>query len=96
MDETLVRHIARLSRIELREDELERLARELDTIISYFDKLRELDTTAVQPLVHAVEDADVLAPDDPVPSLGAEAALANAPRHDGSFFCVPRILGADW
>lgn len=92
MDEELVRHIARLARVELGEDELARFARELATIVGYFDKLAELDTDGVEPLLHAVEEQNVLRPDEVADSLGTEAALANAPRQDGSFFCVPRIL----
>jgi aspartyl-tRNA(Asn)/glutamyl-tRNA(Gln) amidotransferase subunit C len=95
VDEALVRHIARLARIEVREEELGRLARELATILGYFDKLAELDTAGVAPLVHAVEGANVLAPDEPAPSLGAEAALANAPRHDDELFLVPRVVGGE-
>jgi aspartyl-tRNA(Asn)/glutamyl-tRNA(Gln) amidotransferase subunit C len=92
VDEEVVRHIARLARIELREGELGRLARELATIVGYFDKLGELDTEGVEPLLHAVEEQNVLRPDEAGDSLGVEAALANAPRQDGSFFCVPRVI----
>lgn len=95
MDEALVRHIARLARIEVREEELGRLARELATILRYFDKLAELDTTNVAPLLHAVEGSNVLAPDEPGQSLGAEAALDNAPRHDDELFLVPRVVGGE-
>ena len=93
MEEALVRHIARLSRIEVSDDEIGPLARELASIVRYFDRLRELDTEGVEPLVHAVERQNVLAPDVPAPPLAVEDALANAPRQDGSFFLVPRIVG---
>jgi len=92
VDEEGVRHIARLARIELREDELGPLARELASIVGYFDKLGELDTEGVEPLVHAVEQHNVLRSDEVADSLGIEAALANAPRQDGAFFCVPRVI----
>ena len=93
MDAELIRHIAALARIELSPEELERLAPQLESIIRYFDKLAELDTSAVAPLVHAVESANVLAADLESGSLGVEATLANAPRHDGELFRVPRVLG---
>jgi aspartyl-tRNA(Asn)/glutamyl-tRNA(Gln) amidotransferase subunit C len=95
VDEALVRHIARLARIDVREADLGRLARELATILTYFDKLAELDTAGVAPLVHAVEGSNVLAADEPAPSLGSEAALANAPRHDDELFLVPRVVGGE-
>lgn len=94
MDEANIRHIARLARIELTDAELRRLLPELESVMSYFGKLRELDTGSVEPLVHAVEQPCVLAPDEPAQSLSPEEALGNAPRQDGVFFCVPRVLGA--
>jgi len=95
VDEALVRHIARLARIDVPEGEAGRLASELAAIVAYFDKLAELDTEGVEPLVHAVEQENVLAPDEPGASLGTEEALLNAPRQDGELFLVPRILGGE-
>lgn len=95
MEAEVVRKVARLSRIELREGEEEGLAEQLGSIVRYFDKLQELDTTEVAPLVHAVERTDVLAEDIVAPSLSPEQALANAPRQDGSRFLVPRVLGEE-
>jgi len=93
VDEALVRHIATLARIELSDAEIGRMVPELESIVRYFDKLQEIDTSGVEPLVHAVETLDVLAPDVPSPSLGAEATLRNAPRQDGEVFVVPRVVG---
>jgi aspartyl-tRNA(Asn)/glutamyl-tRNA(Gln) amidotransferase subunit C len=89
----LVRHIAKLSRIELSEEQLATLGRQLGSILDYFDKLQELDTTAVEPLSHAVEIHNVLAEDNPQPSLSPGQALANAPQRDGDFFKVPKVIG---
>ena len=87
-----IRHIARLSRIELNEEQTDALARQFARTLAYFDKLQELDTDSVQPLTHAVELSNVLARDEPGPSLSADEALANAPERDGNFFRVPRVL----
>ena len=89
----LVRHIAKLSRIELSEDQLATFGRQLADILEYFDKLQELDTANVEPLAHAVEIHSVLAEDKPQPSLTPDAALANAPQRDGDFFLVPKVIG---
>ncbi len=89
----MVRHIAKLSRIELSEEQLATFGRQLADILEYFDKLAELDTTNVEPLAHAVEIHNVLAEDTPRPSLSADAALANAPQRDGDFFMVPKVIG---
>ncbi len=88
----LVRHIARLSRIELSEPQMAALGRQLASILAYFDKLKELDTANVEPMAHAVELTNVLADDVPRPSLTPEQALANAPQRDGDFFKVPKVI----
>ena len=91
-DET-IRHVARLARIEVSGERVPALARELATILSYFDKLNELDTSGVEPLTRAVDLHSVLADDEPRPCLTTEEALAAAPDRDGSFFKVPKVLG---
>lgn len=93
IDEDTVRHVALLARIHLGDEEVRRFAGQLESILHYFDKLQQLDTSGVRPLVHAVETQDVLAPDVEGRSLSREDALANAPRHDGEYFEVPTILG---
>ena len=93
IDLELVRHIGKLSRIELTEQEAETFSHQLADILNYFDKLQELDTANVEPMAHAVELTNVLAADEPVESLTAEQALANAPQRDGDFFKVPKVIG---
>ncbi len=91
-DET-IRHVARLSRIEVADERVSALAREFAAILAYFDKLNELDTGSVEPLTRAVELHSVMAADEPRPCLTTEEALAAAPQRDGSFFKVPKVLG---
>jgi len=93
IDPALVRHIGKLSRVELTDEQVERFGRQLSDIVQYFNKLRELDTEGVEPMVHAVELRNVLAPDTPLPSLPPERALANAPQRDGDYFQVPKVIG---
>jgi len=64
---------------------------DLAAILDYVDALRALDTTAVEPMTHAVPFDCPLRPDEVRPSLPLEEALANAPRREASFFQVPRI-----
>ena len=89
----LVRHIGKLSRIELTDEQVATLGRQLADILSYFDKLQELDTTDVEPMAHAVELHNVLADDQPHQSLPPAEVLANAPQRDGDFFKVPKVIG---
>ena len=93
IDHELVRRIGKLSRIRLTDEEVETFSRQLGAILDYFDKLRELDTTDVEPMAHAVEIHNVLADDTPGESLSPQAALANAPQRDGDFFKVPKVIG---
>jgi len=93
IDSDRVRHIGKLSRIELAEEELETFSRQLGAILEYFDKLQELETADVEPMAHAVEISNVLADDVVGPSLPADRALANAPQRDGDFFKVPKVIG---
>ena len=93
IDDDTVRHIGKLSRIELTEQEIQTFRRQLADILSYFDKLRELDTDDVEPMAHAVAIRNVFAADQPGESLSPRQALANAPQRDGDFFRVPKVIG---
>jgi aspartyl-tRNA(Asn)/glutamyl-tRNA(Gln) amidotransferase subunit C len=87
-----VRELALLARLRLSEDEVARMTTDLDAILDYVDALRALDTSAVEPMTHAVPFDCPLRVDEVRPSLPVEEALANAPRREGSFFQVPRIV----
>jgi aspartyl-tRNA(Asn)/glutamyl-tRNA(Gln) amidotransferase subunit C len=91
--EETIRHVARLARIRLADDEVPALREQFATILAYFDKLEELDTSRVEPLARAVELHSVMADDEPGACLTTEQALAAAPDRDGSFFKVPKVLG---
>ena len=87
-----VRHVARLARLALSDDELERMRVEMSAILDYMDKLRSLDTKGVEPTSHAVPLHNVMREDEPTPSLPLDEMLANAPDRDGDTFRVPRII----
>ncbi len=93
IDMDLVRHIGKLSRIELTEDEAHTFKDQLAAVLAYVDKLGELDTTGVEPMAHAVELSNVLAADELGESLTPDEALANAPARDDDFFKVPKVIG---
>lgn len=88
-----VDRVARLAKLDLAEDEKQRLADELDRIIGYVEKLNELDTENVDPTAHVM---DLLTPlrDDRVEGwLTQEEALANAPAKKLGYFSVPKVIG---
>ena len=93
IDVELVRHIGKLSRIELSDEQVEVFRRQLAGILEYFGKLQELDTAGVEPMAHAVEIHNVLAEDAVGESLSPDQALANAPQRDSDFFKVPKVIG---
>ncbi len=90
-----VEHVAHLARLGLTGEELARLEGQLNDILDQYVKLAELDTDAIPPTAQVIELANILREDVALPSLAAEAVLANAPERDGDFFVVPAILGGD-
>lgn len=87
-----VEHVARLARLELSEKEKEKMRAQLDSILSYIDKLNELDTSSVEPTSHVLPLTNVFREDEVRPSLSQEEALANAPDGHDLLFRVPKIL----
>jgi aspartyl-tRNA(Asn)/glutamyl-tRNA(Gln) amidotransferase subunit C len=87
-----VEHVARLARLSLTPEEKERMREQLDRILGYIDKLRELDTTGVEPTSHAIPMLNIMREDEIRACLPAAEALANAPDRREDFFRVPRIL----
>jgi aspartyl-tRNA(Asn)/glutamyl-tRNA(Gln) amidotransferase subunit C len=84
-----VAHVARLARLKLTDDELERFGEQLSAILEAVGKVSELDLADVPPTAHPLDLVNVWDDDEPRPSLPVEEALANAPDRDGSFFRVP-------
>lgn len=72
--------MARLARLELSEDEVERMAGELSHVLDHIEKIRELDLREVRPTSHVIDVAGVVRADEPEPSLPVEVALASAPE----------------
>ncbi len=92
IDQTQVKKVAKLSRLQLTDADVEEFTGQLSAILDYMEKLNELDTTNVEPLAHCLPITNVLREDCVKESLGTEKTLANAPQRDGDFFKVPKIL----
>ena len=90
-----VRHVAKLSRLALAEDQTRRFATQLESILEYVAKLDEVNMTGVDPMTHALPLHNVLRDDVVEPSLPVEQVLMNAPESDGPFFKVPKVIGGD-
>ncbi len=85
-------HVARLARLELSDEERERLRAQLSLILEHAAKVGEVATADVPPTASAIPRPTVLRPDVPTPSMGPEEALANAPDREDDRFRVPRIV----
>ncbi len=85
-------HVARLARLELSDEERERLRAQLSLILEHAAKVSEVATADVPPTASAIPRPTVLRPDVPTPSMGPEEALANAPDREDDRFRVPRIV----
>ena len=86
-DEVL--HVARLARLALSEEELERFSEQLSAILDAVGKVAELDLSDVEPTAHPLDLVNVWAEDEPRPCLSVDEALANAPDREGDSFRVP-------
>ena len=80
LDHAQVLHVARLARLELSDEEVDRMAAELSKVLDHIEKIRELDLRGVEPTSHVIDVAGVVRPDEPEPPLPVEVALASAPE----------------
>jgi len=91
VDREWVIRIAKLARLELKEEEIEKFQKQLSDILNFVDQLKELDTENVEPYIQEFEETP-MREDKPRPSLDREKALMNTPEKKDGFFVVPRIV----
>jgi aspartyl/glutamyl-tRNA(Asn/Gln) amidotransferase C subunit len=90
-----VHYVAALANLSLTEAEVSKLQHDLDGILEHFDKLNEIDVAGVEPMAQVLYDTEetaTLRADVPVPPLGNELALANAPQPGAGYFKVPKVI----
>lgn len=92
MELSEVRKVASLSRLAMGEQELLESGKQLTVILDYVRLLDEVDISHVAPMTHPIPSENVFRDDEVRPSLTRESALSNAPKTDGQFFLVPKIL----
>ena len=92
VNDEMVDKIANLARLEFNSEEKENIKNDLQQMIGFIDKLNELDTTGVAPLLHMSENINVLREDEVKGSISREEALKNASLHDEQFFKVPKVI----
>jgi aspartyl-tRNA(Asn)/glutamyl-tRNA(Gln) amidotransferase subunit C len=92
VNDALVDKLAQLARLKFEASEKEAIKNDLQKMIAFVEKLNELDTTNVPPLLHMTTETNVLREDKLGGSISREEALKNAPLHDEKFFKVPKVI----
>ena len=92
VNDALIDNLSNLARLEFSAGEKEDIKKDLRRMIEFVEKLGELDTTGVEPLLHMSPSINVLREDKPAGSVSREEALANAPSTDGTYFKVPKVI----
>lgn len=92
INQQTVYKVADLARIEIEANEVDTLTAEMNKILTFMEKLNELDTTGVKPLVYMNESANVWREDVVKQEISTADGLKNAARHNESFFFVPKII----
>jgi aspartyl-tRNA(Asn)/glutamyl-tRNA(Gln) amidotransferase subunit C len=92
VNDNLVDRIAHLSRLQFGTDEKESVKKDLQRMIQFVEKLNELDTTGVDPLLHMGSNNNILRADEVKGSISREDGLKNAPLPDKEFFKVPKVI----
>jgi aspartyl-tRNA(Asn)/glutamyl-tRNA(Gln) amidotransferase subunit C len=92
VNDKLIDDLANLARLEFNAAEKAEIRTDLQRMIRFVEKLGELDTAGVEPLLHLSPETDVLRDDIPGGSAGRSEALSNAPATDGTYFKVPKVI----
>ena len=93
IDDGTVDKIAHLARLELTGDEKQEMIKDMNKILGFMDKLNEIDTSGIEPLVYMVNEVNVFREDVIKMEITHQEALLNAPKHDDDYFLVPKVIG---
>lgn len=95
IDNQTIDHIAKLSRLEFSEKERSEIVGDLERILDLVNKLNELDTSGVEPLIHMTDAVNVLREDEVKQDISKEDVLRNAPQKDSDYFKVPKVVSGN-
>jgi aspartyl-tRNA(Asn)/glutamyl-tRNA(Gln) amidotransferase subunit C len=93
IDKETVEKVAHLARLELAEDEKDQMIQDMSKILGFMDKLNEINTSGIEPLVYMTNEINVLREDVVKQEITHEEALRNAPKHDENYFLVAKVIG---
>ncbi len=92
IDKETLNKVAHLARVEVDPSRKKDMINDLEEILTWVEKLKEVDTKGVEPLTHMSFEKNALREDEVKRELSKEAGLSNAPKHDGAHFLVPKVL----
>ncbi|MDB5024913.1 MAG: gatC [Mucilaginibacter sp.] len=92
IDKETVEKVAHLARLELAEDEKDQMIQDMSKILGFMDKLNEINTSGIEPLVYMTNEMNVMREDVVKQEITHEQALQNAPKHDGNYFLVAKVI----
>ena len=92
IDNETVDKIAHLARLEFENEAKQEIIKDMNNMLSFIDKLNELDTQNIEPLIYMSDEVNVLREDDVRHEITQDEALKNAPKKDSDYFKVPKVL----
>lgn len=92
VDKETVEKVAHLARLELAEDEKQAMIKDMNKILGFMDKLNEINTTGVEPLIYMTDEVNVMREDVIKQEITHKEALLNAPKQDGEHFLVAKVI----
>jgi aspartyl-tRNA(Asn)/glutamyl-tRNA(Gln) amidotransferase subunit C len=92
IDKETVEKVAHLARLELAEEEKEKMIEDMSKILDFMAKLNEIDTSGIEPLVYMTNESNVVRQDVVKQEITHEEALLNAPKHDEDYFLVAKVI----
>ena len=92
VNDALIENLANLARLQFNDEEKEGIKKDLQRMITFVEKLNELNTDGVEPLLHMTDETNVLREDEVKGSVSREEALLNAPLTDGVYFKVQKVI----
>lgn len=92
VNDAMIENLAGLARLHFNEDEKKEIKSDLQRMIAFIDKLNELNTEGVEPVLHMSDEINIFREDEILGSISREEGLKNAPETDGIFFKVPKVI----
>ncbi len=92
IDNETVDKIAHLARLEFENEAKEQIIKDMNNMLAFVEKLNELDTTNIEPLIYMNDEVNVLREDEVKHDITQQEALKNAPQHDSDYFKVPKVI----